>query len=417
MSLRVVESERALVATLLTSPDHLADIYEHVSGDDFNEPFLRQAFGLLVKAISCGDSLDPISLGALMGGGEASTRLVEMMEDAAWELNSRIMHANQVAVAARKRKLADVFREAMSELNEPMTKPTYTEFSGNIQAKIAKLSDFGGRQEATYKQAVVQALQYAEERYGNRGKLPGISTGLPSLDKILMGFRRKSLFVLAAQTGAGKSALALNFALNTASQGAKVYYCSHEMSSLELGVRSLAVSARVGATRIDSGAIEVPNDLAKMERCNKELPIVFNETPPQTVEALRVDCQRRKRDGLDIVIVDYIQKMKSTERNKSPEQTIAEITDGLKRMAMELDVCVIGLSQLNNIAARNERPGLIGLRGSAAIAHDADQVLLLWSEDEKSDVVKFDFAKGRGGTVGEGKLIFRRSIQKFEELP
>jgi replicative DNA helicase len=262
-------------------------------------------------------------------------------------------------------------------------------------------------------------MQVIEQRYRLKGELPGIRTGFSRLDDYLLGLQRGHLVLLAGKPGAGKTALGLNIAVNVARQENPVFVCSHEMRNAELMTRILSNDARVPGVLMETGQLgaEHYSRLVPASARIGATPMFFASDPPKTIPALMAECQTLKRKhGLALVVVDYLQLMDSADaRGKSREQAVSEVSRGLKRIAMELGLCVLAMSQLNRQTDRNSEPALSELRESGALEQDANSVVMIWAQQDDSAVVLGKVAKNRSGQVGPFQLTFKRAIQRFED--
>jgi replicative DNA helicase len=417
------DAEQSVIACLLVDNAAIADVQELVTPEDFTSATYRRAYEAIGRLVAQGAAADPIVLGPLVTDDDHARGAIEhltgLMETIPTTATIRT-HATAVAIAGRLRRLVATCSDIIGEAKDASlaTADEARKFFADIHAKIGETASFGVRKHITAEQAVKQALAVVEERAKTKGQLPGITTGFARLDELLLGLRRKHLVIAAAKTGVGKTAIALNLAANAAKAGARVFVCSYEMGVDELTMRMLASESRVGGMRLEMGALE-PQDWAKLERgvANmRPLPIVFADVPPPTIPALRIECQAlKRRGGLDVVIVDYLQLMDSAGTGKNREQQVSEVSRGLKRIAMELGVCVVALSQLNRATDRHEEPKLSDLRDSGAIEQDANSVLMLWAESDDAPLVNFKVAKNRGAPIGNGTLTFHRTIQRFTD--
>ena len=150
-----------------------------------------------------------------------------------------------------------------------------------------------------------------------------------------------------------------------------------------------------------------------------ECPIFIDDSPAPTVMQIRSKSRRLKSEGrLGMIVIDYLQLMNGNPRASSREQQISEMSRGLKALAKELDVPVIALSQLSREpekrSGRQKRPQLSDLRESGAIEQDADVVMMLWADQQKTNVVHCKIAKQRNGPVGTRTLLARPDVQRFE---
>jgi replicative DNA helicase len=266
--------------------------------------------------------------------------------------------------------------------------------------------------------------------------ITGVPTGLPSLDKMMLGLQPGALIVLAARPSVGKTAFALNIAAHAAVKaGRKVAVFSLEMPSDQLALRMLASEAKLDWRRLSQGMMskldweKVGNHAEKISRASIWLDDNFVLTPVE----LRSKCRKIKREqgGLDLVVIDYLQLMHApSDRGiQSREQEIATISRSLKALSKELQVPVLALSQLNRSVEKRkgEPPMLSDLRESGAIEQDADVVMFLHRDDgdEKDGApaqtgdtqqVQLVVAKQRQGPTGKVDLVFFKTNTFFAEM-
>lgn len=245
-----------------------------------------------------------------------------------------------------------------------------------------------------------------------------VRSGFFRLDYYTKGFRKKQLVILAARPGVGKSALALNWSLAFARQGKRTALFSMEMSKEELFERYMANMAPVNLGVIqdrDAGA----DTAAKLARATSEiskLPLMINDEGTQTVEQIRMAAKLKQ---VDVVIVDYLQLIHSAGRSNSRNEEVGRISRSLKQMAMDLDIPVIALSQLNRQKNEDMEPSLSNLRDSGEIEQDANMVIFLWETDIRStgseQYLACKVAKIRNGIRGEVVLKYIGGTMSFEE--
>jgi replicative DNA helicase len=261
--------------------------------------------------------------------------------------------------------------------------------------------------------------------------ITGVGTGFTDLDRIVGGLQAGNMIVVAARPSMGKTALALGVAEHAAlSQGKSVAVFSLEMSGDELIQRLLSSTAIVDAGRIRSGRL-APEDWSRIGRAADRLSgarLFIDDSEGVTVGEMRTKTRRLKsRDGLDLLIVDYIQLMEGNRgrREENRVQEISHISRSLKMLARDLEVPIICVSQLNRAPdARNDkRPMLSDLRESGAIEQDADLVLMIYRDDyynpetsEDKGLAEVLVAKNRHGPTDRVKLTFRGSYAKFDNL-
>jgi replicative DNA helicase len=269
-----------------------------------------------------------------------------------------------------------------------------------------------------------------EELFNNQKHITGVATGFPDLDKLLAGMHRSDLLILAARPSVGKTALALNMAVNAAKTGATVAVFSLEMSAEQLIQRVLCSEARINSQDVRTGSIKDP-DWGNIHRAMGDLGKLdfhVDDTPAISILEVRAKARRLlagKEQGL--IIVDYLQLMQPQKSRTENRQTeIAEISRGLKILAKELQVPVVALSQLSRAVEQRagKRPQLSDLRESGAIEQDADVVMFIdrntdpHNEEDSDDrppkgVAELIVAKHRNGPQGTVKLVFNERYTKF----
>ena len=261
--------------------------------------------------------------------------------------------------------------------------------------------------------------------------ITGVKTRFTKLDQMTAGLQRSDMIILAARPSMGKSALALNIALNSAmvSTGACAIF-SLEMPCEQLANRMLSAKAKVDGQKIRKGQLNEA-EWIKIKEAEQELKrqkIFFDDTPGIKISDMHAKCRKLKEDyGLYLIIIDYIQLIQSTSKAESRQQEVSDISRKIKAMARELDVPIIALSQLSrSVEARNDkRPMLSDLRESGAIEQDADLVMFIYREDyykkdeernEKREDVELIIAKHRNGPIGTVKLAFEKDINAFYSI-
>lgn len=416
-SLRNPDAEAYVLGALLLDNQAMGEVRDIVTAEDFTTDFNRKAFEALDRLIEQGPTEESMVARAM---GLADSAPVYDLTDRVPTSASVRMYAVQVSIAGRLRRLHALCDEVAGEASgsNAATQDEALEFLSDVQQRFVNATTFSQAQHLTTMDVMRRVIKSAEQRAELRGQIPGIPTGLGRLDEILLGLRRKHLVVIGAKTGVGKTAFTLNLARAVSKNDKRGYFCSHEMGSEELGLRMLSAESRVPSMRVEMGTLD-ETDFARLARGVQDLgnaKIVWTDNPPTTIPKLRAECQAlKRRGGLDVVYVDYLQLMEGATKTQNREREIGDISRGLKKIAMELDVTVVALSQLNRKTDRHSEPTLADLRDSGSIEQDANVVVFLWTDDDDSPEVHGRVAKHRGGPVGAFELKFKRSIQKFEE--
>jgi replicative DNA helicase len=255
--------------------------------------------------------------------------------------------------------------------------------------------------------------------------LTGVPSGYKDLDEITGGFQPGNLIVLAARPSMGKSSLVTNIAENAAvNDGRSVALFSLEMSESELAQRFVASQASIKGEDLRKGRVPENRWPKIIEATNRLAKAALYIDDSSDVGLLEIRAKARRlysQQGLDLIIVDYLQLMRADGRIESRVEQVSQMSRGLKILARELDVPVIALSQLNrSVEARTDkRPLLSDLRESGAIEQDADLVMFIYrdeyydQESEREGEADIIVAKHRNGALGDVTLTFRKEFPKF----
>lgn len=259
-----------------------------------------------------------------------------------------------------------------------------------------------------------------EARQAGEAVVQGLPTGLRDLDRY-GGLRPGELILLAARPSMGKSSLAVQIAATVAAAGKRVLIFSAEMPGEEVAGRALWQQTRLDSALAYKGRLESA-DLARLADAvgaAQGLPVRIDDTPSLPVAALVARARAARREGVDLVVVDYLQLLKGAPRrdgNRVAEVT--EISAALKGLARDLDCPVLALSQLNREAEHRagSEPHLSDLRDSGSLEQDADQVWLLWREGLDVKTATLKVAKNRSGPTGAFELWFDTTTTRFDLL-
>lgn len=235
-----------------------------------------------------------------------------------------------------------------------------------------------------------------------------IKTGVDWIDG-LVGIRRGQLGIIAGRPGEGKSSLATQIAIELASK-AEVLFCSLEMTPQEIAERIIAQKTEMNLSRITCGIMS-SSDKAEAQTAVAQMDLNFCRA--RTVEELRAIASARLSHGrLRMIVLDYLQLLKATGRTNSRNDEITQISQGLKALAMDLDIPIIALSQFSREATR-ETPALHHLRDSGSLEQDANWVMFVFQDKDKHRYVRI--AKNRSGPCADVEVIFDGSKTKFRQ--
>ena len=298
--------------------------------------------------------------------------------------------------------------------------------------RIAEERESTKTQALLIKDIVHKAINRLEEYHANQGMLTGIATGFPDLDKMTTGLHGGEMIVIAARPSMGKTSLAMNMAEAVAlDQKLPVGVFSLEMSSESLVLRMLCSRARVNLRNIREGFFS-ERDFPKITSAAGKLaaaPLYIDDSAGLSILQLRAKARRMwQQYGIKLFVIDYLQLLHSTARRaENRQQEIADISNGVKALAKELDVPVIVLAQLNRELEKdkNRKPRMSDLRESGAIEQDADLIGLLYKPaagdddegpgtEQESVPVNLLIAKQRNGPTGDVNLTFLKTYTRFE---
>lgn len=263
----------------------------------------------------------------------------------------------------------------------------------------------------------IQEIAEHMERISQNGQaLTGVDTGFPTINRITNGWQKNDLIILAARPAVGKTAFALNLAKNA---GCPVGFFSLEMSLDQLSKRITAMQTGVGLTNINSCRLDEYQFKKIRDNTSRltSLPLYVDDSSRLTTFELRAKARRMvKREGVRLIIIDYLQLMTPSNERAIREQQVSQISRDVKKLAKELGIPIIALSQLNRDVDKRsgtKEPVLADLRESGAIEQDADLVSFLYWFDER---IRWRLAKHRNGKLDIVDFNANLDIQVFKEI-
>lgn len=337
-------------------------------------------------------------------------------------------YGSSINYAYKKLKELSKKRELMKfnkNLEKDMNENHIEDIETYIEKQIKQLKEVNeeGQAEKTFKDIVAETSDIITKKYLQKENYENkYTTGIFDLDEATNGLHEEELTIIGARPAVGKTAFALKIAQNIANKGIKVAIISLEMSKNQLVERLIAKEARVDSNKIRTGILtdEEMEKVTKATAIVYELPI-FIHTKAKNIQDIEMYVRKLKnKENIGLLIIDYIQLMKSENKLNSREQEVSEITRTLKLLSLELKIPIIGLCQLNRNAARNE-PTLADLRESGAIEQDADNVIFLYKKDNNEerksieDII-IDLQKQRAGPLAKVTVRFDKKISEFINL-
>ena len=430
-----LEAEQSVLGAILLLNEAINHAIEILAAEDFYRESHRQIFQSMVELTDRGEPVDAITLTDIL----RNKGLLEQIGGSAYiaELASVVPTASNVPYYARIVREKSVLR-SLASIATDIASSAYgmpsdvDAFLDQAEHRIFEIAERRIRPSFhSMKELTKDSLGILERMYQNRDLITGVPSGFIDLDRITAGFQPSDLVIIAARPSMGKTALALNIAAHAAMEADRpvgVAFFSLEMSKEQLVLRMLCSEARVDSARARQGFLG-ERDFPKLAQAAARLSesnIYVDDSSDTTAITLKAKCRRLKRErakNLGLIIVDYLQLMRSARPGESREKEIAEISRSLKSLAKELQIPVIALSQLNRqVESReNRRPMLADLRESGALEQDADVIAFIYREEmykgkesKEPGVAEVIVAKQRNGPTDTAKLTYISNYTRFE---
>ena len=423
--------EQEVLANAMQNKTAAVKAIEGLYEADFYNELHRKIFSAIRTLFSLNKPIDLLTV----------TETLETSENVDAETIKYIasIYANNEGLSSNQDTYIDILKEksilrSLAEFSDEIKALSLEDKSPakNVLEKAEKglfeISQGGLRNSLTALDVIMSdTVQTIMKRVQNRGELSGVTTGFTDLNSLLGGFQKSDLVLLAARPSMGKTALAVNLAVNAAKAGKKVAMFSLEMSKTQIGQRILASFAQMNLSSLFKGELE-GQDLVNLITASNELSkysLHIDDTAAISLIELKAKLRRLKmEEGLDLVVIDYLQLMTTGERIENRVQEISQISRGLKAIAKELDVPVLALSQLSRALEQrpDKRPKLSDLRESGAIEQDADIVMFLYrdyvynKETENPNLAEVIVSKHRNGPIGVVNLIWKDEYTRFFDV-
>lgn len=430
-------AEKALLGILLSEPSLVGDVVELLSAEDFYEPRNELIFSTLVDLYQSGEKINPVSLLSYL----KQKNLLKQSGDLPYimELMNRTgifsLGADPISSALlikESSKLRSIYKagDKILEVSKEGSGYSSSEALEAAESKILTLSAENQAMEKTLfslRELYPQLLEGIEERskLPEGANLSGIPTGFSDLDAKTNGFKPGQMIIIAARPGLGKSTLAVDFARAACFLAEKtVLFFSLEMGAEEIGNRILSAEARVETDKIMKGTL-TPEEWLAVKDAKQKISkgnFILDVQPNTTIGRIKSICMKQllKPEGLDMVIIDYLQLMETNKRISSREQQVSELSRQIKLLAKEMGIPIIVLSQLNRNPEQRQdsMPKISDLRESGSLEQDADIVLLINRPEATDPNVRPNeadliLAKNRGGSQGKIRLTSMLAFSKF----
>ena len=428
-----LDAERAVLGGILLENDALNIVVETIDADDFYSEANATIFEAMADLFRRSQPVDHVTLREALLHGEKFTAVGG--DEYLLSLSNSIPTVANIQAHARIVREKAVVRRLIAQCHSVAAQGygdygAIEEFLDQAESSIFNVAKERARNPYEHVRDVVMRTFEEIEATAKRGEdITGLPTGFKLLDKMTAGMHPGDLIIVAGRPGMGKTSFALNVAVNACrARQMSVAVFSLEMPKEQLVRRMLGSEARVDGNRIRTGQL-IKEDWPKLASAAGELtemPIWIDDTPAITMLEVRAKARRLMSEhSIGLVVIDYLQLMRSGSRNDSREQEISEISRGLKALAKELGIPVIALSQLNrgveSRGVKDKRPQLSDLRESGAIEQDADTIWFIYRdevynrESEDRGIAEVIIGKQRAGPTGTCRVRFFNEYTRFRQ--
>jgi replicative DNA helicase len=416
------DAEQSVLGGLMLSPDKIETIADKLTPDDFYARNHQAIFRAMLELSARGDPCDAVTLGDWFESNG--------MADIAGGMGYCIELANTTAGAANITAYAQIIREksVMRQVIDKATNLAEAAWRGEVSgvelvdrgiAELMALQKVEARAEFTLRQAMTLAFAEAERAKELGGRIPGISSGLVDLDRVLGGFHDSDLVVIGARPAQGKTALLLNFATACSLPCGIV---SAEQPAQQIGARVMSIKSLVPAERMRNGRFDT-GDVKRLGEAVEELCdrtcMIYDRSAPTIADVSRMARKWKQQNGIRILFVDYIQRIEASQTNSraNKAEKVGEVVRGLKNLARDLEIPVVALAQVGR-QADGRQPGMGDLSDSSEIEKEADQILTLYrpstsDDDADESLAVISAEKNRHGPCGEVRTVWMPETMRF----
>jgi replicative DNA helicase len=429
-----LDAEESVLGAMMLSPGAIGAVSEVLSPGDFYRESHAKIYRAALQLYGRGDPVDAITLvdeleqrGQLeeIGGRVRIHELAALVPAAANAAHYARIVREMATLRGLIRAGSEIARLGIDREAEAVELVDRAEQIVFDLAQARVTSEFSHIDEL-----LKESFDRLMKLYDEGAEVTGVPSGFRDIDHLTSGFQPGNLVILAARPSMGKSGLALNIAANLAVRaGLPVAVFTLEMSKAEVTQRFMCSEAKVESQRLRTGKLAQEDWSRLTAACDKlaKAPIYVDDSGSTTMMEIRSKSRRLKmrEPDLGLVVVDYMQLMTTETRTENRVQEVSEISRNLKRLARDLDVPVLALSQLSRAVEQrhDKRPILSDLRESGSIEQDSDLVFFIYRDEyyspEDTDaqgIAELHLAKHRNGPTGVVKLSFLKRFAKFADL-
>ena len=461
-----LEAEQSLLGTIILNNEYLSRVLEFLLPEHFYEPAHQKIYAQIIHNVEKVSIVaNAITLKQFFENDEnikaiGGAKYLSTLLASASGIFDIADYGRVIYDLALKRKLVMIGEDVVNRVYKTENNLSAQEQIEQAEANLFDLAEKGGNGKSDFRNISFSIKETLDKTLLARKRdshISGVSTGFTDLDKMLSGLQQSDLFILAGRPSMGKTAIAINIAVNACKylnpnfddkKNLKaVGFFSLEMSSDQLASRILSMECSINATKFRTGQLS-ENEWEVVATRSAEIakmPFFIDDTPALSISAIRTRARRMlRKNNLGLLVIDYLQLIRGSSSRSAENrvQEVSEITQGLKAIAKELNIPVIALSQLSRAVEQREdkRPQLSDLRESGSIEQDADVVAFIYRDSyykermrpPENEVDKFQkwksemqqvahkaefiIAKQRNGPVGSIELFFDAEFTRFGNL-
>lgn len=428
------EAEQAVLGCILIDPTAFYEVATVLEPDDF----FQQAHGMIYKAIRTlyGDrvAVDMLTLGELLRqrgveqirGVEIEAVILDLIGSVPSSVHA-LDYARIVESAAVRRRLIRAGM-AIANLGHDNTKGVNTILADSEQTLFSVTDRIATKGIVSADIAMRHILDLVTQRREDGGKMVGLASGFADIDHLLRGMKAGQLITMAGRPGMGKTMLEGMFALNVARSGVPVARFTLEMTAESLFMRAISYTARVPVNAVEAGQLNA-EEYARFVATTGELsrlPMYVDDTSGLSLAQLSAKARRMKAEhDIGFLTVDYIGLMSVEHSYGNRSQDVGQISRGLKKLAKDLKIPILAISQLNRGVEnrQDKRPMMSDLRDSGEIEQDSDAILMLYrdafyhkEESTSPNVIECNIIKNRNGPTGVAELYFNGQYMQVANL-
>ncbi|MDR0571873.1 MAG: replicative DNA helicase [Rickettsiales bacterium] len=461
-----IEAEQIILGKIISNNEYFIRVADYLKEEFFYELAHREIYKYISNTVQKSTIVaDSITLKNFFDGNEilysiGGSNYLSILLSISTGIFDVLSYAKLIQDLAIKRNLAIIGEEIVNKVYQQGATPPTTaqEQIENAETKLFELSSKNehGKGFAKINASLIDTIENIRIAKQRDDHISGIGCRLTDIDKMLGGFQKSDLIILAGRPSMGKTTLAINIAYNVALNFKEEYdktgkkksvgFFSLEMPANQITAKILSIETGISTEKFRKGEIDEEELLRITEKAENiaNMPIFIDDTPALTINTVKTRARRLiKQENLSFLMIDYLQLLHGTKESSMNNRVleISEITQGLKAIAKEFQIPIIALSQLSRLVEQrpDKRPMLSDLRESGSIEQDADVVMFIYRDSyyeerkkpSEDDVEKMQawvrkmarirnrsellIEKHRNGPIGEVWLYYNAEISKFTD--